>query len=158
MGRITFAPLNVELTTDLGGSASLSVRVPGTFTGPTDDKNGRFLRYVELWPDSSSNGDRIYDCRIEDTDLILQGLGISGAFPSYPVLYYFQDQDIVETSTMKRGLFFSSRGPMRLEKIDPREPYDFVPSGMYLKATIDVSNPIPLGQKIRVNIGWGKNV
>lgn len=155
MSRVTFSPICMVFTADITGVANLSVKVPGTFNGITDDKNGRFLKYVDIWTDIGTNGDRLSDLRIEDTDTILQNLGIStAAFPDYPILYQFQDQDLVETASLKRGLFLKDQ-LIHIERIDPRDPYDFIPSGFYLRATY-INAAALGGQKVRVNVGWGK--
>lgn len=157
MGRITFQPISISLTTNGSGDANLSVRVPGTFTGPSDDKSGRFLKFIDVWSDSGTDGDRICDLRIEDSDAILAGIGLSGNFADYPVLYYFEDREVEESASVKRGLYLIN-GLTRLEKIDQRDPHNFIPSGMYLKGTFKTANVVALGQKVRINLGWGKNI
>lgn len=155
MARVTFKPICIVYTANDSGEANISIKIPGTFSGVTDDKSGRFLKYLDVWTDTGTIGDRITGLRLEDTDLILQGLGLSANFPDYPVIHYFQDQDMVETDNIKRGLFLTDRR-IRLEKIDEREPFEFIPSGFYLKASY-LNGALLGGQKIRVNVGWGKN-
>ena len=77
-------------------------------------------------------------------------------FPDYPVIISFQDDDVTESSTVKKGYFLAPGIPLEISKFDDREPFDFVPSGFYLKAKFKTSNSILPGQKIRVNFIWGK--
>lgn len=164
-GRVILQPVSVVLTTGLSGTADLSMKVPGTFTGLTDDKNGRYFKGVKMWTDGGAMGDRIYALRLEDTDGILNTLYGLGQFPNpvtifpnYPTLLSFQEDDIVETSTLLKGFFISPDQPLDIEKIDPREVFDFVPSGMYFRGTFKTANGLLLGQKIRINFYWGKLV
>lgn len=158
MSRISIQPVCLLLSTNDEGTAALSLKVPGTFAGATQEKSGRLIKYFDIWTIGGTEDDRIYDMRIEDTDEILRATGQSGAFPDYPVLYYFQDQDIEEKDELKKGFLLKPAHTLHIERIDQvRDPFDFVPSGMYFKATFSTANETKSGQKLRMNVGWGKN-
>lgn len=161
--RIILQPVSMVLTTNLSGTAALSLRIPGDFNGLTDDKNGRFFKGVEIWTDAGAVADRIYGLRLEDSDGILTALHGAGqfpvpssVFPNYPVLLSFEEGEINETATLLKGFFIPPNKVLSIDKIDPREVFDFIPSGMYFKGTFQSSNGILGGQKVRINFYWGK--
>lgn len=143
----------MAVETGLDGIANFSAKIPGTFNGVADNCNGRFLKSVQVWADSPANGDRLHNARVEDSDLILQGLGLHVNFPNYPVLVYFEDEELDETSQIKKGFYIPESGALRMEKLDPRDNFDFIPSGMYLKGRI-TSTAL---KTFRINCVWGKS-
>lgn len=157
MSRVTLQAITVNFTTLLSGDAAISIQVPDSFNGINDASNGRFLSHFEVWSDGGTMGDRLHNIRIEDTDLILQGAGIpTGGFPNYPVIYYLEDTSVTETTNFKRGLSIFPDTPVVINKLDSREPFDFIPSGFYIKGTFTTANGLLIGQKIRINVFWGK--
>lgn len=160
MGRLIFSPCTVKLTTDITGVANLSLKIPGTFTGATGDTthDGRFFKGVNLWSAAGTHGDRIYDFSIEDTDGVFSEHGIPTVpFPDYPVLTYFQDQEIVETASLLKGSFLRPEYLASIASIDAKsDEFSFIPAGLYIKGKFKTANIVKIGQVVYCNIIWGK--
>lgn len=158
MPVVRLYPLGLKVVTGENGSVDFSLSVPGTFAGITDDKPGRFLSRIEVWTENGTDGDLFSDMRLEDEESLLVPSGASALFPLYPVLTYFEDRDITPTENMKRGIFIKPGQLHRVEKIDYREPYEFVPARMCIKGKFTSANVDPIGKVMRVNVIWGKLV
>lgn len=158
----SFAPACVVGVTDDTGVADVSIRIPGNFSG-YDATRGRFMKGAEIWAATPADGDRVYNFRMEDRDGILaqipdverEGHMLSERYPNYPVLSYFQDQDVAETDSLMRGVFLHPAAPLKLSAmdLDGKAQVTFVPSGMYIGATFK-SGVTEAGRKARCNFMW----
>ena len=157
MSRINFYPVSLKITTDVDGLGLVSLKVPGTFNGVTDLSAGRFLKYLDVWTVSGTDGDYITNLRIDDTDGMIP-IALRGNFSFYPTVAYFNDVDIEEDSSTIKGLCLPPGLQIRLDKLDDRELFNFVPAGMYLKCEFKTQNATKQKQIVRFNVGWGKRI
>lgn len=139
-------------TTDITGKASFAIKIPGTFgglpAGLYEPSSGRNISKVDFWTIDGTDGDRLTNMRVEDTDGILSA--ISANFPSYPVIQYFQDQ--VADSSL-RGFYISPNWPLTMTPVSG-DAYAYVPSGLYLCADFTSANILGIGRKVVCNITW----
>lgn len=159
--RLIQSPVGLTVTTQaLTGLGSLSVKVPGTFSGgivnPTP-KSVRYLSYVEIFADNPAMGDYVDGIKIVDDDgVIPQPLRVK--FPEYPTVINFSSDTDVGGSSFA-GFYLSQNGETRIGTFPQlgsgnREEPQPIPSGLYLKATIH--NAGLLSKSYRVNIMWGR--
>lgn len=156
-------PLHYVATTDANGDASISIQVPGVYREGNPFENslvdGRFLRTFEIWCPDGSDGDLLYDIRIEDTDNVLVGDGkpfssiaqASVFYPHYPIILYAQDDEIIETANLLKGFAIPVGEIIRVQTIE----YEFIPSGLYLKAEFLQGGALQ-SKKVRMNVFWGQ--
>lgn len=163
---------------DSSNTATIYVKVPGTFgTG-----EGRYV--IGGYAISSDyNADDFCTCYVEDKDRIIalmiaqagnpsatipvddsvvQGMGvipgIGQAFPNYPVVQSYTDD---EQSADSQGWYFwplsqgHDEAPVGEIEINPIGGYGFMPAGFYLKIVYNRPSDIVTGA-LRVNIDWGK--
>lgn len=146
------AAISQILTTDLAGNASFSFKVPGTFAGLPmglyEPSSGRNIQKVDIWTVAGTEGDRITNMRVEDTDGVLAA--ISGNFPNYPVIQYFQDQ---AADSNLRGFYISASRVLSMTPVSG-EAYAYIPSGLYLCADFNTANVVGIGHRVICNITW----
>lgn len=159
---LRLAPACYTVDVDINGRAPISIRVPGTFSGLKPSgvmiPDGRFVKLIEFWCDTYSAGDRLYDLRAEDTDGIIP-VPARVAFAAYPVLFRFDESDLLETNGMSRGLWLRSSSTIRFSPFDDGgdAALDFIPSGVYLVGTFEAGDGLlGNGRKVRANLSWGK--
>lgn len=156
--------------TGLGVSA---IKIPGT-VGSTDG------RYVAggFAISADYNADDYVTVRIEDTDrniamalalasnpeaisplddATVQGLGIIpgyGAFPSYPIVKSYTDDDF---TSINQGWYFwpNANGSTGFADVEPIGGYGFIPAGFYIVFNYQRPPGIITGS-CRINYYWGK--
>lgn len=158
-------------------AATVYVKVPGTF----GSGEGRYM-IGGYGIAADYNPDDYATCSIEDKDRIfaflmargadpnatvplsddtIKGMGVlpgvGKAFPNYPVLQSFTDDD---QSSDSRGWYFwplstGTGTPVGEVEINPLGGYGFAPAALYLKIVYQRPSDITTGS-IRVNIDWGK--
>lgn len=154
-GILNLTPVCISATVAASDSITFAVKVPGTFNGLTPGSSGRFIKRIQMWAGGGgSDGDRAHSMQILDTDSILAGLGVSGAFANYPVVQEVGDIVFSEAGASYRGVYLPPGVVVELGNIDPNALL-FVPSGMYVSAIFTSGATIPIGKKIFVNIFWG---
>lgn len=134
------------------GDASLSIQVPGTFSGypPVDSTQGRFFDHLEICADSPASSDYIDSIDIEDSDGVIPS-PIRAAFPAYPIIMNFSTDSGVATGA-KAGYFFLN-GCVKVSAFGANNSV-IIPSGFYLKAAIHGG----LGQSYHMNLVWGRSL
>lgn len=165
-------------TTDENGSAILYFKVPGQFGSGT----GRYV--VGGYGISEDyNKDDYVIVRIEDKDRIIAWMiarsqdpnatqpvsdeiiqqigvipGVGEAFPSYPIIRSYTDEEADEEN---KGWFFwplaqgNNLPPVGEIEVNPIGGYGFIPSGFYIKLIYQRPNGIRTGS-FRANIDWGR--
>lgn len=165
-------------TVDENGTVTLYFKVPGTF-GSGD---GRFV--VGGYGISEDyNKDDYVIVRVEDKDRIIammiaqagdpnatepvsdetvQGIGVipglDVAFPAYPMIRSYTDEDAAEEN---RGWYFwplaqgNNLPPVGEIEVNPIGGYGFIPSGFYVKLIYQRPNGVTTGS-FRSNIDWGR--
>lgn len=138
--RLTLMTACAVITSDLGGDADLSIKIPGTFNGGTPPAAGRYFRSVIITSNVGAYGSRLHSIRVEDADRVIaaakggltdQQMQAAG-FPNYPVLLNFADNELTETSNVKRGVYLAPSQALKLTPI--KADLEFIPAGMYFKA------------------------
>lgn len=154
--RLIQSPVAVTVTTAGGtGIGRFSVKVPGTFAGPTSTTNARFLSYIEIFADSPAMGDYVDSITLSDDDGVIPA-PLRSRFRSYPVIMDFSaDTGVGDVA----GYYLSQNGETRIGTFPQlgqgaREEPQQIPSGLYLKATIHQSGL--LSRNFRVNVMWGR--
>lgn len=166
VARLIYTPVCSYDATDSNGQATLRIRVPGTFGGTTFDPGspvpGRFLKSVQVWCDTPTNGDRVYDMRLEDDNSILAAIPdplnpghmVSERFASYPTIYKFSEAS--PSSPATSGLYVTpSNYVICIEGIDKSQS-DFAPAGFSF--VVDYQNAVLIGKSgkiVRANLYWG---
>lgn len=147
------SPLAITVSTPLGGVGTMSVRVPGNFTGfpPVDATSARFLIYMDVLADNPANGDYVDGLQLTDDDGVIPPQ-VRAAFPAYPQIVNFSNDAGV--SGGKGGYYLDGSGKVRIGTIDGMP--QLIPSGLYLKANITAGG-LNLGRVFRVNIVWGRS-
>lgn len=153
MPVLRLSPACIPVTTALfTGLGTISIKVPGTFSGPMDNVNIRYLKQVDVYADTPADGDFVDGVQLSDDDGVIP-VPARGAFPSYPVLLDFSTDTMIGTSS-KAGFYFDNAGETHIQTFDGSpQP---LPSGLYLKATIN--NAGLLSKTYRVNVVWGKPI
>lgn len=151
---LNLTPVCMTATTDNTGSATLSLKIPGTFNSLvySSSSSGRFLKSISIWTQNGTYGDRAHDVQVVDSDSIISGM--SGLFPLYPVIQQLGDMGVTNTSTLFRGIFVPPNQVVNLQSIDPSYLI-FLPSQLYLTATFTTANATPAGQNVFCNLIWG---
>lgn len=168
MTSLILSPCCILAETDAQGESQISIRVPGTFGKLTDgtvdlpraflgyDPNfpeGRYLNYSEMWVDDPMAGDRVTLMQVVDSDGVIPE-NMRSQFPQYPVIQTFFDQEIIETSNLKAGLFLTNT-PAKIGAVG--EVPVFVPAGLYIQGAFKGGSQTQ-GRKLRCNMVWGKRV
>lgn len=151
MSNFGFGFASFSITTTLGGSATTSVKIPGTFGGiqTSDPTQGRYLKSVTVWCDAPSNGDQITLLQIVDTDGVVP-VPARAAFPNYPVIF-----DMLDTVGGVQSLLLAST-PVEFDAFDTSgvATSRFLPSQLYLKVTFQAGD-LSIGKIMRAVIRWG---
>lgn len=144
-------------TTILGGAVDLSFKVPGTFSGitPTDAAQGRFFKCMNIWADAPNVADRISVISVNDVDSVVPA-------PARPLLPTWPD--VLPLFTQAEADIGLTNG-FWIKDVLSITPFDsagnpsvhFIPSGLYLKATITAGG-LGIGRVFRGNIIWGRYV
>lgn len=149
--RTIISPVCAPVTTTiLTGVGTLSLKVPGTFAGPADPTNVRYLKHIDIYSDTVGTGDFVDGLQLSDDDGVIPAPA-RAQFPDYPVIYNFSADTGVATGS-KAGFYFDKAGEVHIDTLDGT--FQPVPSGLYLKAT--VNNAGLLSKTYRFNIIWGK--
>lgn len=143
------APMRASATTLLGGSVTLSVKIPGTFSGllPDDPTAGRYLSKLAIWADNPIAGDYISSIALTDTDGVIPAPA-RGAFANYPTIVSFAEAGVAD------GAWLKSDG-MVIEP--PGGTLKLLPSGLYVTASL-TTGALALGHVFRMNVLWGTYV
>lgn len=126
-----------------GGNCTITMKIPGTFSGLTPSVNGRLLARGDLFFSNQTLGDKLTSLEIIDADNVT-GIGANTIIKS------IHDKDL---SSENQGWFFPPGGVLRIEAI---RAFRFIPSGLYLRVTASKSGLI--AGTLYVNIQWGKYV
>lgn len=162
------APIAYTSTTDEAGIALISVKIPGTFaqkadasidyTGafagydPTAVTSGRYLDKVEFWcDDPTTHGHQMKNMQVSDTDTVIP-VPLRAQFAAYPLILSFQDEGIIESDNLKKGLFLFPNEKLTLQALS-KIP-NFIPSELYLYGEFHAAAATP-GIKVFVNFIWG---
>lgn len=147
-----FGFVSFSATTGIGGSATVSVPVPGTFGGlnPNDPSQGRYLKNAMIWCDSPSAGDELSLLQVVDTDGVVPAPA-RAAFPNYPVIF-----DLLDTVTgLSPALFIPSSGFLAEAFDATGSPMTrFIPSQLYIKATYQAGG-LGIAKTMRIVLRWG---
>lgn len=143
-------PICYTVTTDAGtGLGSISIKMSGTYNGLTQEvSNGFFLTGIDFFTDVGVNGDRVYDIKIEDVDNVIP-VNDRSPYPNYPVIKYFYDENLVETSNLFKGLWVKPNLITQFKT--PTNLTCFISSGLYLKATVKSTGATVFRANIHLN-------
>lgn len=144
---------SLKYSTDLSGTASIAVKVPGTFTGLQQGNDGRYLAKTLIWTRDHVNGDRLSNLKVRDLDGVIP-VGLRPIFPAYPIIASFSDPDLTYTGNFYE-LFIPPQAAVNIGPVDPSKPR-FIPSGLYICATF-TSGSIIAGREIYINVQWSKD-
>lgn len=147
------APVAFAVTTNLlTGIGSISIKVPGTFSGfpPIDPTGARYFDHADIMSDSPGTNDYVDAISIEDTDGVIP-VPARVAFAAYPTIVNFSSDTGVATSS-KSGYYFNPEGHVKIGTIDGT--LQIIPSGLYIIATIHGG----LNKTYQINVVWGRYV
>lgn len=137
----------------LNGIATVSLKVPGTFAG-IDGKlatfSGRMPQKLGFFWGTPQEGDTCTDLRIEDTDLLLQGvIGNPAAvalFPAYPIIKTIQDSGVAAGN---QGFYIAQTSLFNVDIIAGNK----IPSGFYIIGVFKRGSALGI-DNMYVNIAW----
>ena len=160
---ILLNPVCLNATSDAGGLASFSVKVPGTFGLSAKGEvagnplngyvepyaDGRFFVRSEIWSKDAVDGDMIINLVAIDNDGVMTA-SLRSIFPLYPIISTFYDSQITETDYIKKGVY--AHPSEKTLFTPPLNVPVFIPSGIYLQGTYKTS---AANRVMRANIFWG---
>lgn len=132
-----------------GGSVTISLTIPGTFTTvnpAASNFSGRAISRVEMFFGSPSAGDACTSFTVSDSNGVIPSQAQS-LFPNYPNILSWADAGIESSN---QGLYLSSNSPT---VIIPSPNYAAVPSGLVLSATFEKASVL-ISDTIYVTIDW----
>lgn len=152
MSTFGFGFISASATTILGGSKTISIQVPGTFSSvfPTDPTAGRFLASATFWSDATNPSDSIDLLQVVDTDGVVP-VPVRAAFPNYPVIF-----DMIDSIGGVQSSIMMPTSPLTITAFDSSGVASarFIPSQLYIKMTF-TTGLLSLGQVFRVLVRWG---
>lgn len=158
MGNIVLYPASSRVLTGEDGTASVCLRVPGTFNGndgfsePPSD--GRYLREIQVWTEDGTGGDQVKNIRIEDDLKVLGAAAV--LFKDYPVI-----QNMADVSATGEGISDGLIIPMgRMITLGPIDSIQnrglrFIPAEVSLCFDV-VAGDGASGRAFCANYLWGK--
>lgn len=132
-----------------GGTASISITIPGTFTTlqpNTSNFSGRVISKIQAFFGSPAAGDYCSGFVVSDPNGVIPS-GEQSLFPNYPTIFSFADPQL---SGGNPGFYLPTNEPA---VFIPEQNFGIVPSGLVLTATF-VKATLSLGDTAYVNIDW----
>lgn len=144
--------LAYKFTTDDTGSATMLIKVPGTFSGLSNGSDGRYLVKTTIWTKDHVDGDKISSLAAKDLDGVLP-VALRGAFASYPILLTFSDTEATYGGNVTE-MYVPPLPTQNLGPINPLVPR-FIPSGVYIYG-IFTAGTVAANRELYINIQWQK--
>lgn len=133
-----------------GGSATISITIPGTFTTistylPTF--SGRVISKVSMFFGSPADGDYCAGFTVTDPNGVIPA-GVQSQIPTYPTIFSFTDPG--SPTPGSPGFYLNPNAPT---EFIPIQNYGTIPSGLVLSAIFTKATAL-LGDTIYLNVEW----
>ncbi|HEY9659865.1 MAG TPA: hypothetical protein V6C65_15520 [Allocoleopsis sp.] len=134
----------------LSGTATLNIKVPGTYTGITQADTGRTILRSLIAFSNPAMGDRITSISVTDTD----GAMVSNDrsfFPAYPILGVYGDPEVAAGNKV---MFLAPSGPGWTDFVPASSSGIFIPAQMYINVSFQKASIV--SDTVYVNLLWSK--
>lgn len=134
-------------TNILTGIGTLSIQIPGTYTGITPADSGRTVVESLIAFSNPTMGDKITSITVTDTGGVMPA-GDQAFFPAYPTLGVYGDPGVAAGNKV---MFLAPSGPGWSNFMPAGGPL-FIPSQMYINITFQKASIV--SDVAYVNLQW----
>ncbi len=138
-----------DTTSIITGIKTISIQIPGTYTGFTPVDQGRTIIQSLIAFANPTMGDKITAITVTDTGGVMPA-GDQAYFPAYPVLGTYGDPSVAAGNKV---MFLAPSGPGWTNFV-PAAGAVFIPSQMYVNITFQKASIV--SDTVYINLQWQK--